>query len=279
VAAKINPKLLERLQSKLHVGPQRVYVLIQQKVLQTSLPRHIAALAVAAEHGVNILKYASQEDLVELRSGRSPTTESPAPAASASRAAARGSRSKRPPVIKNKKPGKSVFVVHGRDLAIRDAMFHFLRAIGLSPMEWPKLATSTKKGTPYTGEVLDVAFQRADAVVVLLTPDDEARLKAQFRSAGDEEHEARLTGQARANVLFEAGMAFGRHPDRTVLVEVGNLRRFSDVAGRNVIRLSNTTEKRQELAMRLKAAHCGIDLEGTAWMTAGDFTITLPLRS
>ncbi len=36
-------------------------------------------------------------------------------------------------------------------------------------------------------------------------PNDEAQLKKEFRKRGDKAHEIELTGQARANVLFEGG--------------------------------------------------------------------------
>ena len=130
---------------------------------------------------------------------------------------------------------------------------------------------------PYIGEILDVAFSRAHAVVVLMTPDDDARLREQLWSDHDPPHETELSGQARPNVLFEAGMAMGRNENRTILVELGTLRPFSDIAGRHVVRLGNTTQRRQELAQRLEAAGCPVNLEGTDWHTAGDFAAALGL--
>ena len=70
-----------------------------------------------------------------------------------------------------------VFVVHGRNLGARDAMFTFLRSLGLHPLEWPGAVAATGKSSPYIGEILDGAFNVAQAVVVLFTPDDEARLR------------------------------------------------------------------------------------------------------
>lgn len=165
---------------------------------------------------------------------------------------------------------RSVFVVHGRNLTARDGLFTFLRSLGLKPMEWSQAVALTAKGSPYIGEVLDAAFSAAQAVVVLMTPDEVAYLRPEYGSPGDPETDA--AAQARPNVLFEAGMAIGRHPDRTILVEHGMVRPFSDVAGRHAVRLDNSPERRTELAGRLKTAGCAVDRTGTDWLTAGDLT-------
>jgi predicted nucleotide-binding protein len=171
---------------------------------------------------------------------------------------------------------RKVFVVHGRDAKARISMFQFLRSIDLEPIEWSKAVQMTGKASPYVGEVLDAAFGAACAVVALFTPDDEGKLRADFINPNDPIHERNLTHQARQNVLFEAGMAMGRFPDRTIIVELGNLRPFSDIVGRHTIRLNNTTELRQDLAQRLKSAGCAVNLTGTDWHTAGDFSIHQP---
>jgi predicted nucleotide-binding protein len=275
--AKINPGLLARLQQKLRIGPKQVYALIQRKVSETHLPRHLAAVALASERGIGISRFASDEDLAAIRQtsvgthvNHSPSTVVvPAPA-----------RSREKKVLRQvQKRGKSVFVVHGRDEALRRSLFAFLRAIGLNPIEWRKAIALTKKPSPYIGEILEAAFQHAVAVVVLFSPDDEARLRSKFIKPIDGPHERELTPQPRPNVLFEAGMAFGRNPDRTVLVQVGDTRPFSDLAGRHVVHLSGSPESRQELATKLDSAGCSIDLSGTDWLREGDFDAGLAARS
>lgn len=164
-----------------------------------------------------------------------------------------------------------VFVVHGRNLAVRDAMFTFLRALGLKPIEWSQGVALTGKGSPYIGDVLDAVFSAAQAVVVVLTPDDIAYLRSEFAN-GEADPDLEAKGQARPNVLFEAGMALGRAEDRTILVECGDLRRFTDVDGRHTVRMNNTPQMRKSLADRLKGAGCPVDTSGQDWMTAGDFT-------
>jgi hypothetical protein len=170
---------------------------------------------------------------------------------------------------------RKVFVVHGRNGAARSAMFSFLRAIGLDPIEWSVAVQMTGEGAPYIGQVLDVAFEAAQAVVVLLTPDDIAYLRTEY-AGGDDDPDAEPLAQARPNVLFEAGMAMGRDPKRTVLVELGKLRPFSDVAGRHAVRIDNSAGKRKDLAQRLESAGCEVRLGGEDWLTAGDFTPPAP---
>lgn len=170
-----------------------------------------------------------------------------------------------------KKAGR-VFVVHGRDERLRSGMFALLRAIGLDPIEWSKAIALTRKASPYIGEVLGAAFKHAQAVVALLTPDDEARLRPDLLNQDDPPYEKILTGQPRPNVLFEAGMAFASHQDKTVLVQIGTVRPFSDVAGRHVVHMDGSVGKRQELAQRLRTAGCAVDLTGTDWHSVGDLT-------
>lgn len=174
--------------------------------------------------------------------------------------------------------GRNVFVVHGRDLAARDALFTFLRSVDLNPIEWEEARGRTGKAAPYIGEILDAGFQYAQAIVVLLTGDDEARLREGLRGAAEPPHEVELTPQARANVLFEAGMALARHPERTVLIEVGELRPFSDVAGRHTVRLvKGNAAERHAILGRLRDAGCRVITEGRQdWLEKPYFDLLFP---
>ena len=133
--------------------------------------------------------------------------------------------------------------MHGRNKPARDALFTFLRAIELHPLEWAEVTQATGKPTPYIGEILDAAFSQAHAVIVLFTPDDVARLSEPLWNENEPSHETDFLGQARPNVLFEAGMAMGRDSDRTILVELGQLRPFSDISGLHLVRLSDSIGK------------------------------------
>jgi predicted nucleotide-binding protein len=273
--ARINPDLLNKLQKKLGIGPAQVYKLVANKVGETGLPRNVAAVKLAAESGINIGRraYATDEERTMLRSlgsGAKPAaagspTELPAgfTLAPASRSRSRtGPRRQVAPARKS----NNVMVVHGRNMQVRDSMFAFLRALKLNPIEFSHGVKATRRGAPGTLEVVDAMFKAAAAVVVVLTPDDEARLKTEFRKSSDPTYEKNLTGQPRANVLFEAGRAFGSHPDDTILVQVGSIRPFSDAAGLHVVHLGDGPEGLSELATRLETAGCAVDRTGQDWL-------------
>jgi predicted nucleotide-binding protein len=165
---------------------------------------------------------------------------------------------------------RKVFVVHGRNLDARDALFAFLRAIDLAPIEWEEAVQMTGETAPYVGNVLDAAFSQAQAAIILMTGDDVARCGKYYLETHDSADEKNLTPQARPNVLFEAGMAFGKYPNRTLIVALGALRKFTDIEGRNFVRMSNKSESRQKLADRLKTAGCAVKTTyRSGWQTAG----------
>jgi predicted nucleotide-binding protein len=272
----IDRRLLERLEKKLQLSRRSVYGRIAERGRTLVLPPEQAAIALALESKVSVTGIATSDDLAAVRGAavaQAPTVAAPAPARTRQRKTAARKPAARRTAARGRRPkrGKKVFVVHGRDRDLRNSMFRFLRALKLEPIEWSQAVKATKKGAPYIGEVLDRAFREASAVVVLLTPDDQARLKKSLAKHSDPEWETTLTGQARPNVLFEAGMAFGRHEDSTILVQVGALRNFSDIGGRHVIRLHDGAEARQELADRLDTAGCAIDTTGSDWFSEGDF--------
>lgn len=268
--AKINQKLLQAIKTKTRLGQAAIYARINAISRKEMLPLNLAAIRLGADEGLVITKYATSQELQELRNAGSPVTPPPG-----------GPLQVATPKVTTKKPAKgkkkgmeagtAVFVVHGRDMVARNDMFTFLRALGLHPIEWLEAIKMTKKAQPYVGQILDAAFANAQAVVVLMTPDDLTQLRPDLVKPNDKSFEKKLTGQARPNVLFEAGLAFGRHPDRTILVELGNLREFSDVGGRHTVRMSNSPEARQSLASRLEFAGCKVNRDGQDWLSAGKF--------
>ncbi len=162
---------------------------------------------------------------------------------------------------------KTVFVAHGRNELMRLNLFSLLRAVDLHPLEWQQAINATRKAAPPTMEIIETALLAAQAMVILLTPDDEGRLRENFRKPDDPTYETELTGQARQNVTFEAGMAWAINSQRTILIEVGAVRPFSDLAGISFVKLNNSPERRHEFVQKLALAGCRIDITGTDWLT------------
>lgn len=165
-----------------------------------------------------------------------------------------------------------VFVIHGRQL--QEEFHAFLRALGLRPLEWADARRRTGKTNPYTWEIVDGALSEAGAIVALLTPDDEARLAKHLWAEHENALEKERLLQPRQNVLFEAGVAYGRAPERTVLIRVGSHRPMSDLAGHHILQLDDSPQSRQSVADALRAAGCPVDLSGTDWFRAGRLSTT-----
>ena len=277
--AKINQELIDRIADKLGITAKAVYPHIQKIVQETLLERDLAALVLATRNGINVNRFSTTAQRAEIRSagrGRADAEpeQSERPPLEPPR---RTSKTKRPPP---KKKGKAIFVVHGRDEPLRKSIFDFMRALNLNPLEWDHaLKQARSKGAnPYVGDILDEVMEKAQAVVVVFSPDDLVQLKEQFLHADDRSTEGKPQGQARPNVLFEAGLAMGRHPRKTVLVQIGKLKAFSDVGGRHIVRLNDSTESRNDLANRLEGLGCEVDKVGRDWMKAGEFVPTEPTR-
>jgi len=271
------------LATKWRFSAQHINRLIRNRSNELYLSRRLAELSLARDAGINIARFASETEMATLRGaeGRAPAeVEASAPGrpralpartkAAVERTTAREKQRARP---KPKDP-RRVLVVHGRDRRIRASLFRFLRSVGLDPLEWGQAMKATGKAQPSIPETLDAAFRECSAVVVLLTPDDLVALAPRLRRPKEPKVETTRLGQARPNVLFEAGLAFGTYPTATVLVRVGEVKPFSDVSGLHITSLDNTPQKRSEFIQKLRLAGAAVDIEGKVdWYTEGDFQI------
>lgn len=268
--------LREALEKK--YSPRWVRQLVTSKANKHALTRRVAMLAVARDLNMNWTRYAKADEIAALRdvdAGR--PTAAPAPAMHAtpapSRATPARTATKKATSPRRKKgPRDKVFVVHGRNEQIRAGMFSFLRAVDLNPVEWGEALKATGTPSPYIAQTLEAALTDVAAVVVLITPDDVVHVKKQFLSRNDPAEEKTQMGQARQNVLFEGGMAFARHPEKTIFATFGRVKSFSDIGGMHVVRMNNTPKKRTELVGKLRTAGADVNTDGKAdWLDEGDF--------
>lgn len=163
----------------------------------------------------------------------------------------------------------AVWVVYGRNLSLKTAMFDFLRHIGLAPTEFDAAVNAVAQGSPYVGDVVVDAITKAPLILVILSPDEEVRLREQFTEAPEEGH---VGMQPRPNVLFEAGMAFALKSETTILLQFGKVRPFSDVAGRHVLHFDGSPSTRARLADRLQALGAPV-YRRPGWETTGSFPV------
>jgi predicted nucleotide-binding protein len=166
---------------------------------------------------------------------------------------------------------RDVFVIHGQDEAARQAIFALLRSLNLQPLEWETLVGRTGRATPYLGDVITLAASTTRAALVILTPDDVVRLHPQLLNEERDPHEAQMSCQARPNVFLELGLALMAYPSRTVIVEIGRMRRPSDLGGLNVIRFDGSIVSLRKVANRLRLAGCAVDDSGTDWLDPARF--------
>lgn len=271
--AKINQALLGRLEDKLGVSRGRVYELIKKISNRNRVQRHLGALLLAGDNDISVQKYATPQELAELRG--IPTHVSvavPSPTGTQQRPAVKKGKAGKVPKTKE----NTVFVVHGRDGDLRDSMYEFLSAIGLKPQEWGHAirAARGRGGNPYVNDVVTKIMDQAQAIVVLLSPDDDVQLKRQFVTRDERATEGKTHGQARPNVIFETGIAIGAYHKKTLIVQVGDVKPFTDIGGMHILRLSNSDASRNAFANRLEDLGCTVDRTGDQWLRAGNFAPT-----
>lgn len=165
---------------------------------------------------------------------------------------------------------RAVFVVAGRDLAAARAVSTFLRALQLHVIEWEHAVARTGLPSPYVGDVVLAGLRMAHGVVVILSPDDLVRLREDLIRDEDEARERETRAQARPNVYYEAGIADALARERTIIVEIGAVKSFSDAAGRHVVRFDGSIAARHVLAKRLEIAGLHVDTTGQDWLDAGN---------
>ena len=144
---------------------------------------------------------------------------------------------------------RKVFVVHGRDTRPVVVLRQFLHHLGLSMMQWSEAVDKAAGSQPHTYEIVRAGMAACAAVIVLFSPDDLARSKDEFCEENDPDRN--LQGQARQNVLLEAGMAFAMARERTIFVKSASTREISDIAGFNWVQLDGKWDSRRDLKQRL----------------------------
>jgi predicted nucleotide-binding protein len=143
-------------------------------------------------------------------------------------------------------PTRDVFVVHGRDEGAKHSVARFLEKLRLHPIILHE--------QPDRGRTVIEKFEQHSSVsfaVVLLTPDDEGRLR------GADQHELR----ARQNVVLELGYFIGKlGRNKVCALKVANTEAPSDVDGVIYVPFDDSGTWKLLLARELRAAGVEVDL-------------------
>ncbi|MBV8546604.1 MAG: nucleotide-binding protein [Acidobacteria bacterium] len=133
-----------------------------------------------------------------------------------------------------------VFIVHGHDSAILAQVENVLHRIGAIPVYYDR---APRSGSKTIVEFLEDIVRTADAIVVLMTPDDEGRERRRAMP---------LQPRARENVLIEAGYGVLAMREHSILVAIGGVNIPSDLAGIDRIQGDEwSTDLAAKLAQRL----------------------------
>jgi predicted nucleotide-binding protein len=141
--------------------------------------------------------------------------------------------------------GIEVFVVHGHDDALRSEVCRTLEKLGLEPIVLFEQADKGRTIIEKFEEHSDVAY-----AVVLVTPDDEGRLRG----------EKQISPRARQNVIFELGFFYGKLSRQRVCAILKEGVEFpSDISGVIYKKADAAGAWKFELAKEMKAAGLEID--------------------
>jgi predicted nucleotide-binding protein len=171
---------------------------------------------------------------------------------------------------------KKVFVIHGRCAPARHEMGVFLRSLGLEPV-WFRDVRKNMGGTVHIIKVVEQGMKEAHGVLALITPDEFSALRPALRKTG-ESGEIVERWQARPNVLFEAGMAYARDPDRVAFVLFGDAKLFTDASGMCIFWPTNDHGPDSDRAQLRDLLGGGMQCEINTkhdWMTSGDFNTVI----
>ena len=140
---------------------------------------------------------------------------------------------------------KKVFVVHGRDEAVRESVARFIERLGLEPIVLHEQASQGRTVVEKLEVYGNVAF-----AIVLLTPDDIGGVSL-----------TQLSPRARQNVVIELGYFLGRLGRSNVCaIYKDELELPSDYMGVIYIKYDSQDGWRLRLAKELKAAGLPIDM-------------------
>lgn len=151
------------------------------------------------------------------------------------------------PARRNGPESRKIFVVHGRDEEMKQTVARLLTQLGFEPVILSEQPNGGRTIIEKFEQEADVRF-----AVVLLSPDDEGRLKGS---------ELKLQDRARQNVVLELGYFVGKLGRGNVCaLKRGDLELPSDIVGVAYTSFEAGEAWKLSLAQELRAAGLEVDL-------------------
>ena len=163
---------------------------------------------------------------------------------------------------------KKVFIIHGQNQNAADEMAKFVFSLGLEPLKFGEIRSRMGGGNTNIADVVVQGMSEAAHVIALFTPDEfsELRPKLARGKKGEELHR----WQGRPNVIFEAGIAYGRDPERVIFVKLGDVSLFTDANHVHYYKPTNDPKGHRKDLKRWLAHRCPVN-DSDQWMEVGDF--------
>lgn len=155
---------------------------------------------------------------------------------------------------------RRVMVIHGRCEKLRRSVFDMLSDMGLRPQTFPQLNMLHGTGSNFTFDVVMNAIDQVQAVVAILYGEERVEPIPELSLPA----EAGL--QPRPNVIFEVGVALRLKRQQTILLQIGGIREWSDIAGIQRLMFDGDPSQRLDLFNRLGAIGCDIDRSKTDFL-------------
>lgn len=92
-----------------------------------------------------------------------------------------------------------------------------------------------------------------------MVPEENTHLVEKYQSEPDD---GKNCFQPRPNVIFEAGLALGIKENKTIILQFGDVRIFSDILGKHILKYKGKkkeTEFKNDLFHKLQMAGCNCD--------------------
>lgn len=112
----------------------------------------------------------------------------------------------------------------------------------------------------YVHEAIKSSINEVGAIVVIMAPEEKVQLIKKYQT---QPSDAKQEYQPRPNVIFEAGLALGLKEEKTIILQFGETRIFTDILGKHILKYrgkSNEIGFKNDFCQKLRMAGCDCEM-------------------